>query len=431
MPLASSARATSPVPQRSVRAGGSIAAPVDVSSSPPTSGGGSSVAEKIAKAQERRLRAEKEAAGKKTPQRSVPVSALDAAKAAAEREAAWRAGAAERAAEVKAMRAAQLADLEREEQAERAREETRRRAEERRQAEAEAAQLRAQAEADARAEAEAKRRAEEEAKDPFRLVWGDGRHEKPGGTASPAGSARGKPLVGMQHIPGASTENGNVLGTRPVVRQSRLYREKESGNAMKAAMGHDSLQWDTEALQGVFQGQHVYDAETDAVHSRRHAPPASTHADAAARAAASPRAASQRPASMDREAATAGRGGSGGGGGGGSSGGGPPGSRQPGLRGQPSARGAKGPGAAPRSASRERGGGRSAAAAAGAGGGGAVAMWIGDPLPDGPSAADEDQSFAPPRTALERMTEVKELLESGLIGQDEYERKRSQILADL
>ena len=32
---------------------------------------------------------------------------------------------------------------------------------------------------------------------------------------------------------------GNSLGSRPCVRQSRLYRKHESGNAMKALPGHD------------------------------------------------------------------------------------------------------------------------------------------------------------------------------------------------
>ena len=84
---------------------------------------------------------------------------------------------------------------------------------------------------------------------------------------APFGPYGGTPrtLVSASHAPGASTENGNTLGTRPVVRQSKLYREKESGNAMKAAMGHDSLQWDTEALQGVFAGQGVYNAEEERI----------------------------------------------------------------------------------------------------------------------------------------------------------------------
>jgi hypothetical protein len=65
--------------------------------------------------------------------------------------------------------------------------------------------------------------------------------------------------------PRASIENGNVLGQRPVVRQSKIYRVNESGNAMKAALGHDTLQWETERLEGVFAGQGVYDAVSEKV----------------------------------------------------------------------------------------------------------------------------------------------------------------------
>ena len=66
---------------------------------------------------------------------------------------------------------------------------------------------------------------------------------------------------------GGGIEAGNKLGSRPVVRQSKIYRQNESGNAMKALMGHDDLSWDTEKQQGVFSGQAVYDAE------HHHSPP--------------------------------------------------------------------------------------------------------------------------------------------------------------
>ena len=61
--------------------------------------------------------------------------------------------------------------------------------------------------------------------------------------------------------PGHSIENGNRLGNRPVVRQSKIYRTNESGNAMKSLLGQDNLAWDTEKQQGVFSGQAVYDGE--------------------------------------------------------------------------------------------------------------------------------------------------------------------------
>lgn len=56
-------------------------------------------------------------------------------------------------------------------------------------------------------------------------------------------------------------ERGNHLGTdRSVVRQSKLFRQNESGNAMKGLLGQENLSWDTEKKQGVFAGQHAFDA---------------------------------------------------------------------------------------------------------------------------------------------------------------------------
>ena len=59
-----------------------------------------------------------------------------------------------------------------------------------------------------------------------------------------------------------SIETGNKLAERPSVRMSKLYREKESGNAMKGIFGQDNLAWDTEKQEGVFGGQSVFDAST-------------------------------------------------------------------------------------------------------------------------------------------------------------------------
>ena len=66
-----------------------------------------------------------------------------------------------------------------------------------------------------------------------------------------------------ERAPGGSIETGNRLGQRPVVRQSRLYREHESGNRMKAMLGHDDLTWDTDQQQGAFAGRPVFNAETE------------------------------------------------------------------------------------------------------------------------------------------------------------------------
>jgi hypothetical protein len=64
--------------------------------------------------------------------------------------------------------------------------------------------------------------------------------------------------------PRGGIENGNKLGERPVVRQSKIYRTNESGNAMKGIFGQDHLAWDTNQAEGVFQGQRVFGAEVDA-----------------------------------------------------------------------------------------------------------------------------------------------------------------------
>mmetsp|Transcript_75368 Transcript_75368/g.87586 ORF Transcript_75368/g.87586 Transcript_75368/m.87586 type:complete len:160 (+) Transcript_75368:46-525(+) len=59
--------------------------------------------------------------------------------------------------------------------------------------------------------------------------------------------------------PHMTQNQGNVLGDRPCVRQSRLYREQVGGNAMKDIMGQTSLKWDTNRTQGAYEGGRVYD----------------------------------------------------------------------------------------------------------------------------------------------------------------------------
>jgi hypothetical protein len=68
--------------------------------------------------------------------------------------------------------------------------------------------------------------------------------------------------MGHRHDPLAGSQNlGNSLGSRPCVRQSRLYRKHESGNAMKGVLGSgDDLAWDEQVCQGAYQGSQVYDA---------------------------------------------------------------------------------------------------------------------------------------------------------------------------
>ncbi|RYY87901.1 hypothetical protein EON63_03295 [archaeon] len=62
-----------------------------------------------------------------------------------------------------------------------------------------------------------------------------------------------------------------MLGERPVVRQSRLYRQHEGGNSMKALLGADNLAWEADKQQGVFQGRPVYDHNTADPYARNQA----------------------------------------------------------------------------------------------------------------------------------------------------------------
>ncbi|KAJ1383256.1 hypothetical protein B484DRAFT_411188, partial [Ochromonadaceae sp. CCMP2298] len=58
-----------------------------------------------------------------------------------------------------------------------------------------------------------------------------------------------------RHDSNAGTQNqGNALGDRSCVRQSKLYRQYESGNGVKAIMGVDHLAWDANEL-GANRGQ--------------------------------------------------------------------------------------------------------------------------------------------------------------------------------
>ena len=63
--------------------------------------------------------------------------------------------------------------------------------------------------------------------------------------------------------PNMTQNQGNILGDRPCVRQSKLYREHVGGNAMKDLMGQGSLKWDTNNCQGAYTGQQAHDALGD------------------------------------------------------------------------------------------------------------------------------------------------------------------------
>lgn len=67
-------------------------------------------------------------------------------------------------------------------------------------------------------------------------------------------------MSGHHHNSNAGTQNqGNSLGDRACVRQSKLYRTHESGNDVKSILGTDHLRWDTEHQEGAYKGQKVFD----------------------------------------------------------------------------------------------------------------------------------------------------------------------------
>eukprot|EP00760_Papus_ankaliazontas_P025978 PhM_4_TR2960/c0_g2_i1/m.58694 len=72
-------------------------------------------------------------------------------------------------------------------------------------------------------------------------------------------------MSGHHHCgaPGSTQNQGNTLGDRPCVRQSRLYRQHEGGNAMKDLLGHGELKWDTNAQEGAYAGRRVHDPLND------------------------------------------------------------------------------------------------------------------------------------------------------------------------
>lgn len=50
-----------------------------------------------------------------------------------------------------------------------------------------------------------------------------------------------------------------MLGDRPCVRQSTLYRQHCGGNEMKSLLGQDQLKWDTTKVQGCYAGRPAYE----------------------------------------------------------------------------------------------------------------------------------------------------------------------------
>ncbi|KAK3286224.1 hypothetical protein CYMTET_6208 [Cymbomonas tetramitiformis] len=62
------------------------------------------------------------------------------------------------------------------------------------------------------------------------------------------------PQPAYHNSSGATQNVGNVIGTKPTTRQSKLFRMYESGNAVKGLLGQEGLQWDVTRKQGAYQG---------------------------------------------------------------------------------------------------------------------------------------------------------------------------------
>ena len=71
------------------------------------------------------------------------------------------------------------------------------------------------------------------------------------------------PRMRMTSTPTGSIETGNKLGARPVIRQSQVYRQTMSGNAVKSLLGHETILWDTDRQEGVFRGMAVHKVAND------------------------------------------------------------------------------------------------------------------------------------------------------------------------
>jgi len=66
--------------------------------------------------------------------------------------------------------------------------------------------------------------------------------------------------MSMHHDASAPSQNqGNSLGTRPVIRQSKYFRQYESGNATKSLLGVGHLAWNEDKVEGAFKGVKTFD----------------------------------------------------------------------------------------------------------------------------------------------------------------------------
>eukprot|EP00929_Paragymnodinium_shiwhaense_P111134 TRINITY_DN7875_c0_g1_i14.p2 TRINITY_DN7875_c0_g1~~TRINITY_DN7875_c0_g1_i14.p2 ORF type:complete len:170 (+),score=29.25 TRINITY_DN7875_c0_g1_i14:107-616(+) len=69
-------------------------------------------------------------------------------------------------------------------------------------------------------------------------------------------AAAGGERRGAYHDPRSNSQNtGNYIGSRSCVRQSKLFRMYESGNAAKEILGQGSLQWNVDRKEGAYSGR--------------------------------------------------------------------------------------------------------------------------------------------------------------------------------
>ena len=67
-------------------------------------------------------------------------------------------------------------------------------------------------------------------------------------------------MSGHRHNSNAGTQNqGNSIGDRACVRQSKLYRTHESGNDVKCILGTSNLCWKPDEQEGAYKGHKVFD----------------------------------------------------------------------------------------------------------------------------------------------------------------------------
>lgn len=64
-----------------------------------------------------------------------------------------------------------------------------------------------------------------------------------------------EPRGAFHDVRSGSQNVGNHIGTKSTVRQSKLFRMYESGNATKAILGQQNLQWNVNEKEGAYNGR--------------------------------------------------------------------------------------------------------------------------------------------------------------------------------